>query len=45
MGLVEPTGDVRTRTGGRPARLFRFRREVMLERPIAGVSVRAGKAA
>jgi len=45
MGLVEPTGEVRTRTGGRPARLFRFRREVMLERPTTGVSVRAGKAA
>lgn len=45
MGLVEPTGDVRARTGGRPARLFRFRREVMLERPTTGVSVRAGKAA
>ena len=28
-GLVEPTGDVKTRTGGRPAKLFRFRREVL----------------
>ncbi len=38
-GLVEPTGDVRTHTGGRPAKLFRFRREVLLERPAPGVRV------
>jgi len=30
--LVEPTGDVLTATGGRPAALFRFRREVLAER-------------
>jgi hypothetical protein len=41
-GLVEPTGDVRTETGGRPAKAYRFRREVMLERPSAGVRVKAG---
>lgn len=35
--LVEATGDVRTTTGGRPARLFRFRREVVRERPSPGV--------
>jgi len=40
-GLVEPTGEVRTRTGGRPAKLFRFRREVLLERPAPGVRVKA----
>lgn len=40
-GLVEPTGDVKTRTGGRPAKLFRFRREVLLERPAPGVRVSA----
>jgi hypothetical protein len=44
-GLVEPTGDVRTNTGGRPAKVFRFRREVLLERPAPGVHVRAGRAA
>ena len=43
-GLVEPTGDVKTRTGGRPAKLYRFRREVLLERPAPGVRVKPGKA-
>lgn len=45
MGLVEPTGDVRSHTGGRPARLFRFRPAVMLERAAPGVRIRPGKAA
>ncbi|MGE0022322.1 MAG: NAD regulator [Hyphomicrobium sp.] len=40
-GLVEPTGEVKTQTGGRPAKLFRFRREVVLERPAPGVRVKA----
>ena len=44
-GLVEPTDEVRTRTGGRPAKLFRFRREVLLERPAPGVRVKSGRAA
>jgi hypothetical protein len=44
-GLVEPTGDVRTNTGGRPAKTFRFRREVLLERAAPGVHVRPGRAA
>jgi hypothetical protein len=35
--LVEPTGGTSTRTGGRPAALFRFRRDVLLERPGAGL--------
>src|SRR6187455_220647 len=30
--LVEATGDMSTATGGRPAALFRFRREVLAER-------------
>jgi hypothetical protein len=30
--LVEPTGATSTETGGRPAQLFRFRREVVAER-------------
>ena len=32
QGLVEETGEVSKETGGRPAKLFRFRREVLLER-------------
>ena len=40
-GLVEATGEVKTRTGGRPAKLFRFRREVLLELPAPGVRVSA----
>jgi hypothetical protein len=35
--LVEPTGDTSTTTGGRPAALFRFRREVLAERPAPGL--------
>ena len=38
--LVEPTGG-RTTTGGRPAALFRFRREVLAERPAPGIRVGA----
>lgn len=37
-GLVEPTGE-QTTTGGRPAALFRFRREVLMERPAPGLRV------
>ncbi|MDE1899712.1 MAG: hypothetical protein KGH73_11720, partial [Xanthomonadaceae bacterium] len=36
-GLVEATGQRRHATGGRPAVLFRFRREVFRERPQPGV--------
>ena len=43
-GLVETTGEVKMRTGGRPAKLYRFRREVLLERPAPGVRVKPGKA-
>lgn len=42
-GLVEPTGEVSTTTGGRPAKCYRFRREVLLERPAPGVRVRAAR--
>jgi hypothetical protein len=35
--LVEPTGDMATATGGRPAALYRFRREVLAERPAPGL--------
>ncbi len=38
-GLVEGTGDVDPNTGGRPAELFRFRREVLRERPRPGVRI------
>ena len=34
--LVEPTGQSSIATGGRPAALFRFRREVIQERPATG---------
>ena len=43
-GLVEPTGEHRLRTGGRPARLYRFRRDVIWERTAPGVRVKAGRA-
>jgi hypothetical protein len=36
-GLVEPTGHIASDTGGRPAELFRFRREVLRERRAPGV--------
>lgn len=36
QALVEETGDMATGTAGRPAKLFRFRRDVLLERAIAG---------
>ena len=39
--LVEPTGDMSTATGGRPAARFRFRREVIQERPAPGLRLGA----
>jgi len=42
-GLVETTGEVRVKTGGRPAKLYRFRREVLLERPAPGVRVKPSR--
>jgi hypothetical protein len=38
-GLVEATGDVLRATGGRPAALFEFRREVLRERLAPGVGL------
>jgi hypothetical protein len=38
-GLVEGTGRLESKTGGRPAELFRFRREVLRERPAPGVGL------
>ncbi len=34
--LVEETGEMATETRGRPAKLFRFRRDVVAERAVAG---------
>ena len=45
QGLVEETGVITSATGGRPARLVRFRREVLLERPAPGLRLRAGRRA
>ena len=42
-GLVQQTGEVRVKTGGRPAKLYRFRPEVVLERPAPGVRVKTGR--
>jgi hypothetical protein len=39
QALVEETGDVATETGGRPAKLFRFREQVLQERAIAGATL------
>jgi hypothetical protein len=41
QGLVEGTGKFATATRGRPAELFRFRREVLRERPAPGVRLGA----
>jgi hypothetical protein len=38
--LVEPTGEADPKTGGRPAELYRFRREVLTERPAPGLGLR-----
>jgi hypothetical protein len=43
QGLVEETGGISATTGGRPARLVRFRREVLLERPAPGLRLRPGR--
>ncbi|WP_235031616.1 NUDIX hydrolase, partial [Geminicoccus flavidas] len=41
-GLVEPAPGMSRASGGRPARLMRFRPEVVLERPAPGVRIGAG---
>ena len=41
--LVEPTGRLGVMTSGRPAKLYHFRREVVLERPAPGVLFKAGR--
>ena len=42
--LVEETGETSTETGGRPAKLFRFRREVLAERAVAGTKLPLSRA-
>ncbi len=37
--IVEPTGEMSLKTGGRPAALFHFRRNVLQERPSPGLRV------
>nr|WP_281497246.1 hypothetical protein [Ornithinimicrobium sp. F0845] len=37
--LVEPTGETHGETGGRPARMYRFRRAVLDERQVAGTKL------
>jgi hypothetical protein len=39
QGLVEETGAATSGTGGRPAKLYRFRREILLERALAGTKL------
>lgn len=41
QGLVEETGEISASTGGRPARLIRFRRDILRERPATGVGLPA----
>jgi hypothetical protein len=41
--LVESTGELETGTGGRPAALFRFRREALNEGPVGGLHVPTAK--
>lgn len=43
QGLVEETGETTAETGGRPAKLVRFRREVLLERPAPGLRLPGGR--
>ncbi|MDX6751927.1 hypothetical protein SH611_19140 [Geminicoccaceae bacterium 1502E] len=41
--LVEETGEIDAETGGRPAKLVRFRHEVTLERPAPGLRLTTAK--
>ena len=42
-GFVEATGEMKKSTGGRPAKLFKFRRVALVERPSPGIRVNAPK--
>lgn len=37
--LIEETGEMSSETGGRPARLFRFRKQIVLERAFTGTKL------
>ena len=39
QGLVEETGEIEPGTGGRPAKLVRFRREILAERAVSGTKL------
>jgi hypothetical protein len=39
QALVEETGEVQTETGGRPAKLFRYRPQVLRERAVSGTKL------
>jgi hypothetical protein len=39
QALVEESGQTAADTGGRPARLYRFRRDVVLERALTGTKL------
>jgi hypothetical protein len=45
QGLVEETGAMSAGTGGRPAKLYRFRREILLERAVAGTKLPLARSA
>ena len=44
QALVEETGEIAADTGGRPAKLFRFRRQVLDERAVAGTKLPVARA-
>ena len=44
QGLIEETGEFMSDTGGRPARLVRFRREVLVQRAAAGTRLSLSRA-
>jgi hypothetical protein len=39
QNLVEDTGQMETGTGGRPAKLFRYRRDIQTERAVTGTKL------
>jgi hypothetical protein len=43
MGLVEPTDEMKSHTGGRPAKLYRFRQKCLLEHQQPGLRVRSAR--
>jgi hypothetical protein len=45
QGLVEETGALTAETGGRPAKLYRFRREILLERAVSGTKLPLARSA